>query len=55
MAMVATEPATVHRFAATLTAERYIAKEKYSAYEVSQPSTALVAYKRVSFGIDYSF
>ncbi|MCH8265192.1 MAG: DUF3570 domain-containing protein [Proteobacteria bacterium] len=43
------------KWSATLTAERYIAKEKYSAYEVSQPSTALVAYKRLSFGIDYSF
>jgi hypothetical protein len=43
------------KWTATLTAERYVAREKYSAYEVSQPSTALVAYKRVSFGIDYSF
>ncbi|HIF87175.1 MAG TPA: DUF3570 domain-containing protein [Gammaproteobacteria bacterium] len=39
----------------TLTAERYIANEKYSAHEVSQPSTALVTYERISFGIDYSF
>lgn len=40
---------------ATLTAERYIANEKYSAYQVSQPSTALVRYFRVSLGVDYSF
>jgi hypothetical protein len=39
----------------TLTAERYIANEKYSAHEVSHPSTALVTYERISFGIDYSF
>ena len=40
---------------ATLTAERYLANDKYSAYEVSQPSTALVKYNRVSLGIDYRF
>ncbi len=40
---------------ATLTTERYIANEKYSAYKVSQPSTALVRYFRVSLGFDYSF
>jgi hypothetical protein len=39
----------------TLSTERYIAKEKYSAYKVSQPSTALVKYNRVSLGFDYSF
>ena len=38
-----------------LTAERYLANEKYSAYEVNQPSTALVKYFRVSFGLEYSF
>ena len=40
---------------ATLTTERYLANEKYSAYEVSQPSTALVKYFRISLGIEYSF
>jgi len=40
---------------ATLTAERYLANEQYSAYEVKQPSTALVQYNRVSLGIEYSF
>lgn len=40
---------------ATLTAERYLANEKYSAYDVSQPSTALVKYNRISFGVDFRF
>lgn len=40
---------------ATLTAERYLANEKYSAFDVSLPSTALVRYTRISLGIDYSF
>ena len=40
---------------ATLTAERYIANEKYSAFQVNQPSTALVKYNRISLGFDYSF
>ena len=40
---------------ATLIAERYLANDKYSAYEVSQPSTALVKYNRVSLGIDFRF
>ena len=40
---------------ATLTAERYLANDKYSAYEVSLPSTALVKYNRVSLGIDFRF
>lgn len=39
----------------TLTAERYLAHEKYSAYSVSEPSTALVRYFRVSLGIEFSF
>lgn len=39
----------------TLTVERYLANEKYSAYEVNQPSTALVKYFRVSLGVEYSF
>lgn len=40
---------------ATFTAERYLANDKYSAFEVSQPSTALVKYNRISFGIDFQF
>ncbi|MFK7864746.1 MAG: DUF3570 domain-containing protein [Pseudohongiellaceae bacterium] len=40
---------------ATLTAERYLANEKYSAFSVTAPSTALVKYFRVSMGLDYSF
>ena len=40
---------------ATLTAERYVANEKYAAYAISQPSTALVRYNRISLGFDYSF
>ncbi|MEX2132108.1 MAG: DUF3570 domain-containing protein, partial [Pseudohongiellaceae bacterium] len=38
-----------------LSAERYIAREKYSAYHVRQPGTALVQYFRLSLGVDYSF
>jgi hypothetical protein len=40
---------------ATLTAERYLANDKYSAFDVSQPSTALVKYNRVSLGVDFQF
>ncbi|MFT7470888.1 MAG: hypothetical protein ACI8XU_000781 [Kiritimatiellia bacterium] len=40
---------------ATLTAERYLANDKYSAYDVSLPSTALVKYNRISLGIDFQF
>jgi len=40
---------------ATLTAERYLADDKYSAFGVSQPSTALVKYNRISLGIDFRF
>jgi len=40
---------------ATLTAERYLANDKYSAYDISQPSTALVKYNRLSLGVDFSF
>lgn len=40
---------------ATLTAERYIADEKYAAHEVQLASTALVRYFRVSAGLDFSF
>jgi hypothetical protein len=39
----------------TFTLERYLANDKYSAYDVTQPSTALVKYNRVSLGIDFSF
>ena len=47
--------ADMQSWKATLTAERYLANDKYSAYEVSQPSTALVKYNRVSLGIDFRF
>ena len=40
---------------ATLTAERYVANENYASYAVSQPSTALVRYNRISLGFDDSF
>ncbi len=39
----------------TLTAERYLADEKYASHEVELPSTALVRYFRVSVGVDFSF
>lgn len=39
----------------TLTVERYLADDKYSAYDVTQPSTALVRYNRISLGVDFSF
>lgn len=47
--------ATMGSWKATLTAERYLANDKYSAYDVSQPSTALVKYNRLSFGVDFRF
>lgn len=40
---------------ATLTAERYRADEDYSAYDVTAPSAALVAFTRVSLGLDFTF
>lgn len=40
---------------ATLTVERYLANDKYSAFKVSEPSTALVKYNRISLGIDFRF
>lgn len=40
---------------ATLTAERYIANDKYSGFDVTQPSPGLVRFVRVSVGFDYSF
>jgi hypothetical protein len=42
-------------WSANLTAERYVSNDKYSAYEVSQPSTALTSYYRVSLGIEFAF
>ncbi|MEX0965273.1 MAG: DUF3570 domain-containing protein [Pseudohongiellaceae bacterium] len=47
--------ADMRSWKATLTAERYLANDKYSAFDVSQPSTALVKYNRVSVGLDLSF
>jgi len=39
----------------TAGAERYQAKSKYSAYNVSRPSTALVRFSRISIGFDFSY
>lgn len=47
--------ADLGQWTAILTAERYMANEKYSAYNVTQASTALVKYYRVSLGFEYSF
>lgn len=40
---------------ATLTVERYLANDKYSSFNVSEPSAALVKYNRVSLGVDFRF
>ena len=40
---------------ATLTAERYVANEKYSAFTVDQPSPGLVQFTRLSLGVSYEF
>ena len=40
---------------ATLTAERYVADHKHSAYAVTQPGAALVSYTRISLGFDFTF
>ena len=42
-------------WSATLTAERYVANEKYSAFTVDQPSPGLVQFTRLSLGVNYSF
>tara|TARA_B110000467_G_C18294681_1_gene467128 strand:+ start:374 stop:1531 length:1158 start_codon:yes stop_codon:yes gene_type:complete len=47
--------ADMNSWKVTLTAERYLANDKYSAYDVSLPSTALVKYNRISLGIDFQF
>ena len=47
--------ANLGSWTATLTAERYVSNDSYSAYKVSQPSTALVRYNRISVGLDYTF
>jgi hypothetical protein len=47
--------ADMNSWKVTLTAERYLANDKYSAYDVSLPSTALVKYNRISLGIDFRF
>ncbi|MBT8145763.1 MAG: DUF3570 domain-containing protein [Gammaproteobacteria bacterium] len=39
----------------SLNTERYIANEKYSAYDVKQPGAGLVRYLRISLGVEYSF
>lgn len=38
-----------------LNTERYIADEKYSAYQVSSPGVGLVRFFRASLGVEYSF
>jgi len=45
----------IQDWTATLTAERYIAQHKYSAFEVALPGAALVQYTRVSLGFDFTF
>lgn len=40
---------------ATLNTERYVANEKYSAYDVSRPGAGLVSYLRASLGVNFSF
>jgi len=47
--------ATIGDWLISLNTERYIANEKYSAYDVTEPGAGLVKYFRVSLGIDYSF
>lgn len=47
--------ADLGEWTATLSAERYIANDKYSGYDVTQPSPALVKFVRISVGLDYSF
>jgi hypothetical protein len=47
--------ADMNSWKVTLTAERYLANDKYSAYDVSLPSTALIKYNRISLGIDFRF
>ena len=42
-------------WAATLTAERYVANEKYSSFAVNQPSPGLVQFTRLSLGVNYTF
>lgn len=47
--------ADLGQWTGNFTAERYIADEKYSAYNVNQPSTALVQYTRLSLGFEYRY
>jgi len=47
--------ADMGKWSFNLSAERYITDEKYSSFDVAQPSTSLVRYTRVSLGIDFSF
>ena len=46
---------TFDDWTATLTAERYVADHKHSAYAVTQPGAALVSYTRLSLGFDFTF
>lgn len=45
----------INDWTATLTAERYVADHKHSAYAVTQPGAALVSYTRLSLGFDFTF
>lgn len=45
----------LENWTATLTAERYVADHKHSAYAVTQPGAALVSYTRLSLGFDFTF
>ena len=47
--------ADMGQWKATITAERYVANDKYSGFNVTQASPALVKFTRLSLGIDYSF
>jgi hypothetical protein len=47
--------ATVGDWLISLNTERYIANEKYSAYDVTLPGAGLVKYYRISLGVDYTF
>ena len=47
--------ANINSWRITLGAERYQAKSKYSSYNVSKPSTALVRFSRFSLGFDFSY
>ncbi len=47
--------ATVGDWLISINTERYIANEKYSAYDVTLPGVGLVRYFRISLGLDFTF